>query len=136
MIEMLIMLMVLGTLVAMAIPRYMEISTNANIAVTKGLLTNIRSAISYRYMASKMSGGPGEWPKLDDIQDNANNTGSSIMMDGNLPNNPFSTGERRDIVREVSGQPNPRDTRGGWAYDPKTGHFWADTNSGNDEVNF
>ena len=136
MIEMLIMLMVLGTLVAMAIPRYMQISTNANIAVCKGLLTNIRSAISYRYMEAKMSGKPASWPDTGEVQDNPNNTGSQIMMDGNLPNNPFSTGADRDIVREVDDKPTPRGTEGGWAYNPKTGHFWADTDSGNGEANF
>jgi hypothetical protein len=62
--------------------------------------------------------------------------GSKIMLDGNLPDNPFSTGLDKDLVVATQGKPKPVGTTGAWAYDPATGHFWANTDSGNAETDF
>ena len=134
-IELLIALVVLGILASTAVPRYMDISTNAKISVCKGLLAGIRSALYLQYTEAKVR-GLTQWPTLAQVQDNRDNTGSQIMLDGNLPDNPFSNGRRRDLVRVVHGKPQPAGTQGAWAYDPNTGHFWADTNSGNGEGDF
>ena len=134
-IELLIVLTIIGVLSSFAIPKYIDMSNQAKTAVCKGMLANIRAAILLYNYQSRIS-GKNTWPTLSQVQDNGQNAGSQIMENGDLPNNPFSTGAQRDGVIEVSEKPNPQGTQGAWAYDPKKGQFWANTASGNDEVSF
>ena len=134
-IELLIVLTVIGLLAAYAIPKYLDISTHAKISVCKGVLANIRASLLLHHYEARIQ-GVDTWPTLKQVQDNEDNTGSGIMQYGDLPNNPFSTGKRRDWVVAVDQKPKPWGTQGAWAYNPKTGQFWADTDSGNGEVDF
>lgn len=134
-IEILLVLTIIGMLAAFAIPRYMELSDRAKVSVCKGMLAGIRSAVVLRYYENRIR-GVDAWPTLAQVQDNQSNTGSSVMQYGDLPDNPFSTGPVRDAVVAVSEKPSPTDTQGAWAYNPKTGQLWANTNSGNGEVDF
>ena len=134
-IEILLVLTIIGMLAAFAIPRYMELSDRAKTSVCKGMLAGVRSALVLQYYENRIRGVEA-WPTLAQVQDNDSNTGSSIMQYGDLPDNPFSTGPRGDSVVAVSEKPSPTSTQGAWAYNPKTGQFWANTNSGNGEVDF
>ena len=134
-IELLIVLTVIGLLAAYAIPKYLDISAQAKISVCKSSLAHVRASLLLHNYQARIQ-GKDVWPALDQVQDNGENTGSKIMQYGDLPGNPFSTGPRRDWVVAVSEKPNPQGTQGAWAYNPKTGQFWANTDSGNDEVNF
>jgi prepilin-type N-terminal cleavage/methylation domain-containing protein len=134
-IELLIVLTIIGLLAAYAIPRYLEISNNAKISVCKGALAGIRASLLLHHYRARIQ-GQDIWPSLQDIQDNESNTGSILMEYGDLPNNPFSTGPRRDRVIAVSEKPKPQGTEGAWAYNPKTGEFCPDTASGHGEADF
>ena len=134
-IELMIVLVVIGLLASYAVPRYTEIYTHAKISVCKGSLAGIRSALVLKYAEARIK-GLDVWPSLEDVQDNEENTGSKVMQDGNLPDNPFSTGKRKDAVVAVGAKPHPTGTQGAWAYNPKTGQFWANTDSGNGESDF
>ncbi len=134
-VEMLLVVTIIGILAAIAIPRYLDMSNSAKIAVCKGNLAGIRAALLLHYYQNRMQ-GKDQWPALNQIQDNAGNNGCSIMEYGDLPDNPFCTGADKDAVGEVGAKPAPQGTQGAWAYDAKTGGFWANTASGNGEINF
>ena len=134
-IELLIVLTIIGLLASYAIPKYLDISTQARISVCKSMLAHVRASLLLHNYEARLQ-GKDIWPTLEQVQDNGENTGSKIMQYGDLPSNPFSTGSRKDWVVAVGGKPNPQGTQGGWAYNPQTGQFWADTNSDNSEVNF
>ena len=133
-IELLIVLTIIRVLSSCAIPKYIDMSNQAKTAVCKGMLANIRAAIllyNYQYRIT----GKNIWPTVSQVQGSGDG-GSQIMENGIFPNNPFSTGAQRNAVAEASERPNPQGTQGAWAYDTKKGQFWANTASGNDEVNF
>ncbi len=134
-IELMLVLTVIGVLAAMAIPKYIDLNTQAKVSVCKGTLAAMRAAVLLQYYQSRIH-GVDVWPTLAQIADNDSNTGSGIMQNGNLPDNPFSTGSVRDAVVAVTQKPTPSNTLGAWAYNPKTGEFWANTESGKNEVDF
>ena len=134
-IELMLVLTIIGLLTAFAVPKYIDLSNHAKIAVCKGTLANVRAAILLRSYESGSS-GVDAWPALQEVQDNDNNTGSSIMQNGDFPDNPFSTDTDRDAIVETTQRPQPSDTSGAWAYNTQTGEFWANTAGGNNEANY
>ncbi len=134
-IELMVVLIVIGILAAIAIPKYMEFDNRAKVSTCKGILVHVRAALVLRFYEAKMR-GIQEWPGVEDVLNNDNHAGCKIMQFGKLPDNPFSTGVRRDAVVVVRGKPNPTGTGGAWAYDPDTGGFWANTDSGNKEIDY
>lgn len=128
-IELTIVIVIIGLLAAVAIPKYIDLTNQAKYNATKGILGNVRSAIMI-FRANKLLQGQNTFPSLSQIQDNPFNTGSSIIETGDLPDNPCSTGPDRDAVVLSTGRPEPTGTGGAWAYDPGTGGFYANTKSG------
>ncbi|GEM_PF-301197 len=131
-IELTVVLTMIGVLAAVAIPLYLNLVNDAKRNTTKGILGNVRSAITITH-AKEILQGRDTFPTLEDVQDNPFNNGSSVLQTGDLPDNPFSTGPDKDAVVTAVGRPNPTGTGGAWAYDPVTGGFYANTKSGQGE---
>ncbi|PIQ86954.1 MAG: hypothetical protein COV74_02715 [Candidatus Omnitrophica bacterium CG11_big_fil_rev_8_21_14_0_20_45_26] len=135
-IELTIIIVIIGVLAAAAIPRYLDLTNEAKLNATKGILGNMRAAIMMQRVDNIIKTGQDRFPSLADIQDNPFQTGCTVLETGDLPDNPFSTGSDPDGVVSTTGRPVPTGTDGAWAYDPRTGGFYANTKSGNGEELF
>lgn len=134
-IELTVVIVIIGVLAAVAIPKYLNLANEAKLSATRGILGNVRAAIMIGHV-KELIRGRDQFPTLEEVRDNPFNTGSEIMETGDLPDNPFSEGLDRDGVVLTSGRPNPTGKEGAWAYDPRTGGFYANTKSGMGEELF
>ncbi len=133
-IELVIVIVVLGILAAVAIPRYFDLTADANSAACKGALGGTRSAVAvfYGHSATPSGGGTAAFPTLAEL------TTPGAVMSPDIPDNPYSTGSDKNAVvaGTAAGTPVTAGTTGGWVYDASTGEFWADTASGAGEAGF
>jgi prepilin-type N-terminal cleavage/methylation domain-containing protein len=105
-IELVIVIVILGILSAVAIPKYVDMQQEAREAAVRGALGSIRSALSIQYAKNALSGNPGYPSVLD----------GSIFADGRVPEEPITPS--RKVVSTFDGT-------GGWVYDPSTGRVYC-----------
>ncbi len=133
-VELVIVIVVIGILAAVAIPKFFDFTTDANEAACKGALGGVRSATSnfYAYSATPAGGGTATWPTLAEL------TTAGTVMAQTIPDNPYSTSATKNavIAGVTKGTPVTAGTTGGWCYLAATGEFWADTASGAGEAGF
>lgn len=145
-IELVIVVTILAILAAVAIPAFQNMQHHARDSATKGILGQVRSAITlYRVneIASGRSSGSSYqgWPssaRLRDIADDP--TLPKVLENGAMPDNPWAqTAEKTnlDFVVGLAGGLCPGSTpqgrlfpleNGGWIYDECNGGFWANSN--------
>lgn len=123
-IELVIIIVVLGILAAVAIPRYMDISAQAKLSACKGALGGLRSGVSIFYANRAVTTGTASWPTLPEIST------PGVVMEQAIPANPYQlpanapdsivTGVTKGVIVG---------TRGGWAYNATTGEVWPNTNT-------
>lgn len=124
-IELVIIIVVLGILAAVAIPKYQDITSEAKEASARAALGGLRSAITIYYANQAVTTGTAIWPTLAQLE-----TYGAVMAQG-IPRNPYQatanapdsicTGVTRGVL--VAGG------RGGWCYLAVTGEIWPNTNS-------
>lgn len=119
-IELVIIIVVLGILAAVAIPKYQDITNEAKAAACKGALGSMRSGVSIYYATQIIKTGSPVWPPIDSLR----NVGTVIVQ--SLPANPYQLNAPDSIVTGVT-KGTIVGTRGGWAYKPSTGEIWANT---------
>lgn len=133
-VELVIVIIVLGILAAVAIPKFFDFTTDAKESACKGSLGGVRSAISnfYAYSATPAGGGTVAFPTLAEL------LVAGSVMEQDIPDNPYSTGGNKNavIVGVTKGTPATAGTSGAWCYKASTGEFWADTASGATEAGF
>lgn len=56
-IELIVVIVIIGILAAIAIPKYIDLTASANTAATQGLAANLSAAASIDYANKKTSGG-------------------------------------------------------------------------------
>jgi len=123
-IEIVIIIVVLGILAAVAIPKYQDIQLNARASATKGALGGLRSGISIYYANTAVTTGFATWPPIDSLR-----SVGVVMRDG-ISTNPFqSPGNAPDSIVTGVTKGVIVGTRGGWAYKPATGEIWPNTNT-------
>lgn len=131
-VELVVVIIVLGILAAVAIPKFVDFTTDAKNSALKGGLGGVRSAIStsYAYSATPAGGGVVGYPTLIELT-----TSNTVMAQG-IPDNPYSTSATKNavIAGVTKGTPVTSGTTGGWCYKAATGEFWADTASGAGEA--
>lgn len=122
-IELVIIIVVLGILAAVAIPKYQDITAEAKASAAKGALGSMRSGISIYYANAAVKTGTATWPPIDSMRT------VNVVMAQSMPANPFqaSTNAPDSIVTGVT-KGVVVGTRGGWAYKPSTGELWLNTN--------
>lgn len=106
-IELVIVIVIIGILSSVAIPKYVDMQTEARAAAVKGSLGAIRSAISIQYAKSAL-GGTATFPTLD----------GTIFADGAVPKEPVLNS---NAVKTTAGVTNT----GGWIYIQATGTVQA-----------
>jgi prepilin-type N-terminal cleavage/methylation domain-containing protein len=110
-IELVIVIVILGILASVAIPKYEDMREQARTATLKGELGSIRSAVAIQYGKSALAGAAG-FPALN----------GSIFADGNVPKEPVLNS---NAVKTTAGV----DNAGGWQYMSATGLVKANLTS-------
>jgi len=123
-IEIVIIIVVLGILAAVAIPKYQDITGEAKEAACRASLGALRSGVTIFYANTAVTTGTATWPTLAQLE------GYGVVMAQGIPPNPYQTeaNNQDSIVTGVT-KGTIVGTRGGWAYDPATGEVWPNTSS-------
>lgn len=123
-IELVIIIVILGILAAVAIPRYQDMSAQAREAATRGSLGNLRSGITIFYANQAVTTGSATWPTLGQLE-----TPGTVMAQA-IPRNPYqATANAADSIVTGVTVGTTVGARGGWAYDVATGQIWCNTSS-------
>lgn len=132
-IELVIVLVLIGILAAVAIPRFHNMKTAAEASSIRGTLGNVRSAISIwraNALAFDADGAVG-WPTYASLI-----AQNGDVLESGIPANPWGGASGTTGLTTVRNAANTGTaTRGssdnsatyGWAYNPTTGEFWANT---------
>jgi MSHA pilin protein MshA len=102
-IELVIVIVILGILAAVAIPKYEDMREQARVATVKGQLGSIRSAIAIQYARNALNGN-ATFPTLD----------GTIFADGRVPVEPVNNSSAVKTTPGIDGA-------GGWQYNGTTG---------------
>ncbi|UCE66608.1 MAG: prepilin-type N-terminal cleavage/methylation domain-containing protein [Candidatus Zixiibacteriota bacterium] len=123
-IELVIIIVVLGILASIAIPRYRNIVAESREAAARGALGAMRSGVSIYYANAAVTTGTAVWPPLDSL------SAVGVVMEQAIPENPYQldTNAPDSIVTGVT-KGVVVGTRGGWAYLEATGELWLNTSS-------
>lgn len=126
-IELVIIIVVLGILAAVAIPRYQDITGEAKEAACRASLGSLRSGITIFYANEAVTTGTAAWPTLAELE-----TPGTVMAQA-VPENPYQldtnapdsivTGVTKGVIVGV---------RGGWAYLAASGEIWPNTSVANE----
>ncbi len=123
-IELVIIIVVLGILASVAIPKYKNIVAESREAACQGALGSLRSGVSIYYANAAVTTGTAVWPPMDSLAT------VGVVMEHTLPGNPYQleTNAPDSIVTGVT-KGTIVGTRGGWAYLAATGEIWPNTNT-------
>jgi prepilin-type N-terminal cleavage/methylation domain-containing protein len=102
-IELVIVIVILGILASVAIPKYEDMREQARTAALKGQLGSIRSAVSIQYGRNALNGA-ATFPVLN----------GSVFADGSVPKEPVMNS---NAVKTTAGV----DNAGGWQYTQASG---------------
>ena len=102
-IELVIVIVILGILAAVAIPKYEDMREQARVATIKGQLGSIRSAIAIQYARNALNGN-ATFPTLD----------GTIFADGRVPKEPVNNSNAVKTTPGIDGA-------GGWQFTQTTG---------------
>ena len=108
MIELVVVLVLIGLIAAIAIPKYLDVTTNSKEKALKGALSSIRGAVQMSYSKSVLDGTP-TYPSLN----------ATIFTNGNVPDDVYTPTTNvayttEDPISTFSGA-------GGWIYNKTTG---------------
>ncbi|UCD63334.1 MAG: type II secretion system protein [Candidatus Zixiibacteriota bacterium] len=118
-IELVMIIVILGILAAVAIPKYQDLSGEAKEAAARGALGAVRSAITI-YYANHAVIDSAHWPPIDSVI-------LAIMAQG-IPNNPYCpSDEYPDSVVTGATKGTIVGTDCGWAYLDTYGEIWLNT---------
>jgi type II secretory pathway pseudopilin PulG len=107
-----IVIVILGILASVALPKYEDMRENARSAAIKGQLGAIRAAIAIQYAKASLTSGSASFPSL----------AGTIFADGQIPLEPVTNVR---TVKTTSGV----DNTGGWQYTQATGLVKCNLNS-------
>ncbi len=119
-VELIAVIVILGILSAVAIPRLYDHGAKARESATKATIGAVRSGISNFYANSALS-GTAAWPTLVQLT----TYGSTGVMQEAIPSNPYNNSATVTGVSWTSA--NPTTGAAGWNYDATTGKFWANS---------
>lgn len=130
-IELVIIIVILGILAAVAIPKYQDITSEAQEAATRGALGGLRSGVMIFYANQAVTTGTATWPTLAQL----GTIGVGGVMEQSIPKNPYQPDANApdSIVTGVT-KGTIVGTRGGWAYNAATGEIWANTSGAGENL--
>ncbi len=115
-IELIMVIVILGILAAVAIPKYLDLSGNAKESASKAALASLRSAISMKY-ADNAANAVAQFPQTKTELQN-------LFVDGKIPAEQVS-GATTDAARRevVVGTSITITDAGGYVYNTNTGEI-------------
>lgn len=108
-IELVMVIVILGILAATALPRFINLSSQAQDAAAKGAIGSFRAAVAVQYASTAVSGNAA-YPSS--IQ-------PSYFQDNKVPQEPYG---RSNSVTYSNNAPTAAGS--GWIYDSTTGSVW------------
>jgi len=118
-IELVMIIVILGILAAVALPKYQDLSSEAREAAARGSLGALRSAITI-YYANHAVQDSAHWPPIDSVR-------YAIMAQG-VPDNPYcADADHPDSVVAGVTKGTLVGTDCGWAYLVASGEIWLNT---------
>jgi MSHA pilin protein MshA len=106
-IELVIVIVILGILATVAIPKYVDMQTEAREAAVRGALGNIRAALAIQYARAAVQTGTAAFPATLD---------GTLFANGQVPPDP---------VLNLSKVVAAYDNSGGWVYTAATGQVFC-----------
>jgi len=138
-IEVVLVVVILGILVVLGIPKFLDLKAEARIAGCKGALAAVRGGIELNHNQRVVRDEDPIHPTLDEVRETNVISGkfgpiggndSLVMENGDMPDNPFDTDDDKDNVAGATGMAKGSVVGGGgWAYNENNGTFWANTNT-------
>ena len=123
-IELVIVVVVLGVIVAVAIPKYQDITGETKEASCRAALGGLRSGITIYYANQIVTTGTRAWPNLEQLSK------VGVVMTQAIPGNPYqSNTDSTAMITIGKFRGALTGTTHGWAYDTATGYIWANTNT-------
>ena len=123
-VELVIIIVVLGILAAVAIPKYQNITSEAKEAACRGALGGLRSGITIYYANQIVTTGSATWPTVGQLS-----TVGTVMAQA-VPKNPYQANADSAIMITIGASRGTlTGSAHGWAYDTATGDIWANTNT-------
>lgn len=123
-IEIVIIIVILGLLVAVGTPAFRDLHNDAKQNTLRASLGSMREAIHSWHAASSLRQPVASWPELDSLAT------PGIVLAGPIPENPFQAPDHApDSVVEGLVRGVTVGDRGGWAYKPSTGEIWPNTST-------
>lgn len=118
-IELVIIIVILGILAAVAVPKYQDWSANAKEAACKGALGGLRSGIAIFYANAALAGSAA-YPTVVEMGT------IGTVMTGSIPKNPYvATDAAPDSIVTGVTAGTVVGVRGGWAYKASSGEIWS-----------
>lgn len=123
-IELIAIIVVLGILAGVAVPKYFDYTSSARESAVKGTLGAVRAGIANFYANAAIS-GTAAYPTLAQIRE------LGTVMQEPVPVNPYRTGAEASAIRQAvwNADTPPVSGNEGWCYDPATGRFWANSST-------
>ncbi|MCP4686080.1 MAG: prepilin-type N-terminal cleavage/methylation domain-containing protein [bacterium] len=123
-IELIIVLVVVGILSSGAVVHYQDFLGHAKTGTLKSTLGATREAIVSWQMCNIVKTGSDDYPSLEVLS----SPGEVVLM--GIPSNPYQSADNAaDSIVAGTAKGTVVGARGGWAYNPETGEFWANTNT-------
>lgn len=122
-IEVVIIIVILGILAAVAIPKYQDLTGEAKEAAARSSLGAMRSAITIYYATKAVKTGTATWPPWDSL------TTTGVVMEQTIPKNPYAATLGDSVFSVGAGVAKGTVQAGGagWVYKPSTGEIWLNT---------
>ncbi|MEA3493071.1 MAG: type II secretion system protein [Candidatus Margulisiibacteriota bacterium] len=108
-IELIMVIVILGILAATALPRFIDLSTQATESAARGTLGAMRAAVAIQYASNAASGSPGMPASIE----------VSMFHDSQIPEEPFSDSSAVTLNNSA-----PSTDGVGWRYDSVNGRVW------------
>lgn len=123
-VELVIIIVILGILAAVAIPKYQSLTVEAKESAARSSLGGIRSGITIYYANAAVKTGTATWPPSDSLRL------KGVVMEQIIPENPYCSADA-DSIHECAGTVVAGTVTGtaGWAYKPTSGEIWLNTNT-------
>ena len=123
-IEPVIIIVVLGILAVVAIPKYRDITSETKEASCRAALGGLRSGITIYYADQIVATGTASWPNLTQL------SAIGTSMSRAIPKNPYQSNIDSSAMITIGiNKGTLTGTAHGWAYDTATGDIWANTNT-------
>ena len=102
-IELVMVIVILGILAAVAMPKYVNMQDEAKSAAAKGVIGTVRSAVAIQYAKNALA-GTATFPTLLEL---TATDGTGIFAENKMPDSPVDKGGNLNDVAAASATPIP-----------------------------